>query len=673
MQTQTIVFIIGAIILALGITIFTYRNVKSSPRLRLILAALRFLTIFLGLLLLINPEFEKNSYYTEKANLVLLVDQSSSISEVGGAEEAVKIVDELTQNSDLQGKYSIQPMGFAQDVGPLDSLVFSEKMTNITYGLETIKETFSNTKNNVVLITDGNHTYGKDYEYFDLGDESLLNTVVLGDTTSYDDIGIGLINRNRYAFLGNQFPLEIQMSYSGQSQVRPQLILTMDGRRVHQEAVEFSSNNRSRTLNVLLKAESTGIKTIRVELTPLDIERNTRNNTKEIAIEIIDEKTKVGIVSSFKHPDLGALKRAIESNEQRQVTLLSPSASVEELEEIDVFILYQPSGGFEGIYNFISNKGMGKLTIAGPNTDWNFLNGKVQTFAMENYGQDEEILPSKNEAFELFDISGIQMSDLPPLQGNLGELTFSKEPKVIAYQQIRGVNLNKPLFFISEEDKDIFLLGANIWKWRLSTFKNTNDFVGFDELVGKLIFYLSSSGKKERLQLDYKNVYENSAEALIRASFFDKTYDFKENASLMLRIKGANGFDREVPMLPSGNQFQADLSNLEEGDYTFTVSETTESISKSGQFRILDFDLEKQFLTSNHQKLARLAERNSGKLYYPNQEENLLNELLADTEFLPVQKSIKNVVSLIDFRVVLAIMALSLALEWFIRKYNGLL
>ena len=96
--------------------------------------------------------------------------------------------------------------------------------------------------------------------------------------------------------------------------------------------------------------------------------------------------------------------------------MLSPSASVEELEEIDVFVLYQPSSGFEGTYNFISRKGMGKWTITGPNTDWNFLNGKVQTFAMENYGQDEEILPSKNEAFELFDISGIQMSDCSVLR-----------------------------------------------------------------------------------------------------------------------------------------------------------------------------------------------------------------------------------------------------------------
>ena len=126
-------------------------------------------------------------------------------------------------------------------------------------------------------------------------------------------------------------------------------------------------------------------------------------------------------------------------------------------------------------------------------------------------------------------------------------------------------------------------------------------------------------------------------------------------------------------MLLSGGTYQVDLSDLEEGKYSFTVTETTERISKSGHFRILDFDLERQFMSSNHVKLGRLANRNSGNVYYPDQTIQLVRELADDNDFIPIQKSTKNVVSLIDFRIVLGIMVLALALEWFIRKYNGLI
>jgi len=50
----------------------------------------------------------------------------------------------------------------------------------------------------------------------------------------------------------------------------------------------------------------------------------------------------------------------------------------------------------------------------------------------------------------------------------------------------------------------------------------------------------------------------------------------------------------------------------------------------------------------------------------------LRNDLLSKDRFLPVQKSEQNIVSLIDFRVLLALIAATLAIEWFIRKYNGL-
>jgi len=670
MQTQTVFLIVFAFILALGVAYFFYRKTKANARLRLILVSLRFLTLFSGLMLLINPEFVKNTYQTEKSNLILLVDASTSMANLG----AGLILKRVVGDENLRDKFSVQAYTFSNEVESLDSLTFDGKMTDIANGLETIKETFANGNNAVVLISDGNQTYGTDYEYVTLGEQSQLNTILVGDTTTYQDVGIGLVNSNRYTFLDNKFPLEAQIQYSGETSVNTDFKISMEGRVVHRENLSLSPTQRSTTVNVLLRAQSTGVKTIVLEVNSLDNERNQENNRKEIAIEVIDEKTIVGIVSSYKHPDIGALKKAIESNEQRQVVLLSPNAPADQFEQVDVLVLYQPNSTFDKVYGFIEQRGGGIFTIAGTKTNSNYLKNKVSGFSFESFGQDEEILPSKNSAFKLFDSSDFTMEGYPPLVGALGEMQFNGEPKVIAYQEIRGVTLQEPLFFVLEEKgKQAYLMGENIWKWRLQEYRNTQEFSGFDEFVGKLMFYLSSAGKKERLQLNYQNIYENASQALIRASFFNKAYNFEENARLKLNLKGNDGFSRNIPMLLSGNQYQADLSDLEEGEYTFTVSETNERISRSGQFKILDFDLEKQFMSANNEKMGRLAERNSGQLYYPGQTDELLNNLTNANRFVPIQKSTKNVVSLIDFRIVLVIMAFALALEWFLRKYNGLL
>jgi hypothetical protein len=56
----------------------------------------------------------------------------------------------------------------------------------------------------------------------------------------------------------------------------------------------------------------------------------------------------------------------------------------------------------------------------------------------------------------------------------------------------------------------------------------------------------------------------------------------------------------------------------------------------------------------------------------PSEVSLLIEDLLQDDRFLPTQKSELIVVSLIEFKWLLALIAVALTAEWFIRKYNGL-
>ena len=109
----------------------------------------------------------------------------------------------------------------------------------------------------------------------------------------------------------------------------------------------LQNRRRSKTINTLVDARSVGLKNISVSVENIENERNTVNNRRQLAIEVIDEKTNVAIISEIMHPDLGAIKKSIESNEQRSVSILKPTVNPNTLEEIDLFVLYQPTASFQ--------------------------------------------------------------------------------------------------------------------------------------------------------------------------------------------------------------------------------------------------------------------------------------------------------------------------------------
>jgi hypothetical protein len=79
------------------------------------------------------------------------------------------------------------------------------------------------------------------------------------------------------------------------------------------EKVSFSLTKKTAVINVLLPA----IKWAQVlNFSSKEKEINTYNNTKTF-VEVMDQKTNIAI-SAINHPDIGALKRAIESNAQRK-------------------------------------------------------------------------------------------------------------------------------------------------------------------------------------------------------------------------------------------------------------------------------------------------------------------------------------------------------------------
>ena len=526
------------------------------------------------------------------------------------------------------------------------------------------------------MVTDGNQNLGQDYEYYGKNHKLPVYPLVIGDTTRYDDVAITQVNANRYAFLKNKYPIEIYVGYTGKGAVRSSVKVSVDGSTIYRENLSFSKTENSKTINTLLNASSVGLKNIVVSVDALPDERNVGNNSRQLAVEVIDEKTDITIISSLLHPDIGALKKAIESNEQRSVSVKKPTDDLGQFDDVDLFILYQPDASFKNVYDYIQKKNANLFTITGTQTDWNYLNSVQKKFVKRSYNQSEEVSPTLNSGFGLFDISAFSIQDFPPLNSNLGEIKINGATETVLGQRIKGTELDQPLLALLSDgtQREAMLFGENSWKWRMQSFRNDRNFTNFDDFIGSLIRYLSTNASKERLTLEYSSVFSGNNTAKITATYFDKTYIFDANATLDLTLKNTEtGNMTERPMLLKGRYYEADLSNLAPGKYNFTATVRDENLSKSGSFTIFDFDVEKQLVSTDYQKLGRLAANTGGNRYFPSQIEMLLADLLQDVRYIPVQKGEQNTVSLIDFRMLLALIVFVLAVEWFIRKYNGLL
>ena len=161
MSTEILIYIIIAGIIALGLALFQYiyKSKKRSP-VYILLCFLRFLTIFSVLLLLINPKFDQITYFDEKPNLVVAIDNSESIAFLNQGDNVSRVVDELKSNTDLNAHFNVEYYTFGSKVKPLDSLEFSDKQSNMAHVFDRLAEVYSNSNSPTVFITDGNQTYG---------------------------------------------------------------------------------------------------------------------------------------------------------------------------------------------------------------------------------------------------------------------------------------------------------------------------------------------------------------------------------------------------------------------------------------------------------------------------------------------------------------------------------
>ena len=207
--------------------------------------------------------------------------------------------------------------------------------------------------------------------------------------------------------------------------------------------------------------------------------------------------------------------------------------------------------------------------------------------------------------------------------------------------RVRNVPVQNPILTFTENGskREAYLLGENIWKWRLENHLNKKSFEDFDLFADKIIQFLVSNASKKNLNVTYESFYNSGESIEITAEYFNKNYEFDEKAQLTIQVTNSKTkATKKYDLLKATNSYKVNLDGLEAGIYTFKVTEKQSNTSFSASFEVLDFEIEKQFVNPDKNRLEQLATNTNGKVYYPNQIENLIQSLIDNKNYIPIQK-----------------------------------
>lgn len=673
MQTTTIIYIIAAILFSFAVSYLLYfYKTKEQKKIEYVLFSLRSISVFLLLLLLINPSIDRRELTNIKPILSVLVDNSLSVKHFKSEKIVTDFINQLKTNSGIQQKFDVQFFKFGETVNVLDSLSFIESQTNVFTAINRVEALQKNTIAPILLISDGNQTTGNLYPF--VSTKKNVFPMVIGDTIQKSDIRIAQVNVNKYSYLKNRFPVETRIQYDGNKNVKKQFTIEQKGKIIFRKNVELSPSKTVATISTSIESTEEGIQYYKASLAKIEDEENVENNSKTFSVEVINEQTKVLLLSSVVHPDIGALKKAIETNKQRSVTIANIYDFKSELSDYQLVILYQPTIQFEKIFKTIQKESTNYFVITGLQTNWNFLNEMQLNYYKNQTNQSEEFGAIFNNGFLTFGQKDISFESFPPLNNTFGNINMTSKFDALLFQNISGFKTETPLLatFEKGEQKSAVLFGEGIWKWRATSFLNSGSFQDFDEFLANMIQYLASTKKRERLSLKYDVLHPANIPIAINAFYVDKNYQFDSRAKLNLQLTNTTtNVSQNIPFSLFKNSFEAMLSDLPSGNYQFDVTVENQSIRKTGRFRITTYQIEEQFSNANQKELKLLANNTEGKVYFPSQNKQFMNDLIADNRYVTTQKSTLITQQLIDWKFILLLSVFFFAVEWFVRKYIG--
>jgi hypothetical protein len=650
---------------------------------KILMASLRFVFVLIILLLILNPIFKTSGILVQKPILVFVQDNSASILlNKDSTYYQNQYKTELNNLfDDLKNKFDLRYMQFDEAINTDSVLNYQGQLTNISSIFPEIISSYAGMNLGAVLIaTDGIYNSGENPIYLD-NINFPVYSIAMGDTISQKDLILKDIMHNHIAFLGNKFPVRLLVSAEKCSEKESEIIIRRDEKIVYQSNFELPENASQKQIDIELHADKIGAQQYSVELKKLKDEISYENNFADFIINIVDNRNKVLLLANSPHPDIGAIKYALKDNPDFELEIKYIYDFNESVKNYDLVILHQlPSSQFAAtkVFAEIKQNSIPSLYIIGVNTSIQAFNSiETGMKIVSNSNNFDDASGILNSNFLAFDI-GVDQSFfkyLSPLKVNFADYNFENEAKILLHQAINGIKTSKPLivFIDNLNSKNGIICGEGIWKWRLDDFKHNSDHDSFNSFINKTVQYLLVKKIKDKLNLEFKQVYNENEPVIVNVAFYNETFDLVPNLDISLVLKNEENKEFYYSFLNFGNSYRLDMGRLEVGRYSFLVKTKfdNKNYEYSGQFLVKSINIESLITKANHQVLFQLAEKTNAKVFYPNEMREISKEIEANQNIGDIAYKNEKLHNFTDLYLLFFVILLFAALEWILRKFWG--
>lgn len=686
-----IMLCLAAGILAAMILYFRENKNEFPVWLKRLLGINRFVLVTLIAFLLLSPLLKKFSRNSEKPIIVFAQDNSQSItmgkdSAFFRVEYKKRINDVL---SSLSTDYDLRLFTFGEDIRVLqqeqfDTLSFDQKLTDISALNEMMETRFTNRNVGALIIaSDGIYNKGLNPAFMGSSSDYPIYTIALGDTLTRSDAFLKRVLYNRIAFEGNDFPVEIILNAHKLQGASLNLRLSENGREVASKMVLVPGDNYSGIHRFIVTAGDEGMHHYVLSVTSNKNEITTENNKYDLFVEVLQSKQKVLILANAPHPDITAIKAAISTNVNYDVSVFMLDEFRGGMEEYNLVILHQlPSfvPASRGVVNLIMREKIPALFILGSQTDLSSFNGLKTGLIINPYNQVglNESQAVINEEFTLFMISENLKNlipDLPPLNSRFARYSVSNASAILFYQRIGNVDSKDPLLVFQQgnEARNGVLCGTGIWRWRMKSWLETGNHDAFNELMNKSVQYLSLKDDKRRFRVETReNISENTS-VIFNAELYNESFESNNEPDVELEVSDEEGNTYEFNFGRNEQFYSLNAGSFEVGTYTYkaTTKLGNEVFYDEGGFTVLPLITEKLSLRARHELLELLSSSRGGAMLNVEHMEEL-PQLLNDREDIkPLIHTEKRFIEFIDIWWLLVIILALLGVEWFLRKWSG--
>jgi len=650
-------FVVFFLFIIFLFNLFFYKKYLEKKKISsLLLLLLRSITLFILLILFIEPLFLYIKTEPQINNLNIYVDNSKSMNSGIDRDSLKQYINSIVEWADDQN-YSSRIFIFGNSLQETGYYDFSENKTNYN----SLIEDLNNKSNDLnIIFTDGNSTHG--YNLSDIEFNLPINIVGVGDSQE-ENVKIKNINFESFINRGDSLEIFVEIEsildidldkylsvWNNESLLSNKKIKLIKGKNIYREKILISTDNLDEETILDITLGSNSLKN-----------SDTLNDYYKTKVFILSSLNEILLLTGSLNPNTQIIKNILSNIPNSTVSHFYKTTSNWNLpdEQLNIgsknLIVYDnfPISKFDyALFDQIEaarNNESKILYFEGPSYDFNTIN-KIKL-------SNKKISTNQESIKNNFSSNRIEIKNLPPIRRNIivRNKGFDKVHLEYSDSTVSIAQIEKSMYFFIPE---------------LSYLMMSEDSESFNEYIKDIIHLFMDSGKNLLVNSNKREILEG--EKLILYSSYLDVYDTLKNSLFIRNINSGeeNNISINKLKVDAFNNRYIDELNVDSYElYLKMSSNLDEYESNKLRIDVLENNLENKVRFRNEKEMKLIASRTNGN-YYPLESIGNIKSLIRNYENIIQKKVELNIHSFHKFWFILLI---TLIIEWFFRKRKGLL